>query len=546
MELRGNDSTAATHLGFPQKRAPFCNTKSRCNAWLQWWIVGSRGVVRIVEQTDHSEHHYAALDLGSNSFHMIIASEEQGHVRILDRLREAVCLASGLDSENLLTDEAMDRALACITRFAQRLRDFPNRQVRVVGTNTLRKARNADKFLLRARSALGHPIEIIAGREEARLIYLGVVNSHTPPSDNQLVVDIGGGSTEIIIGREEPLERESLHTGCVEQSLRFFEHGKLSQERFDRAVLAARVEVAAIATHFRRTGWSTAVGTSGTIKAIGNIVANQGWSRHGISADSLLELQRSMSDAGHTEMLQFEGLSRDRTPVFAGGVSVLRAVFEELGIESMQVSSGALREGLLHDLIGRTHHEDVRPRTVDAMARRYGADERQSTRIANTAADLLRQSSDAWGLSAVDDGDLLSWAAQLHEIGLSVAHTQYHKHAEYLTSNADMPGFSRQEQAILAFLTRAHRRKFPMKALVNLPEYLIERVVRLALLLRLSVLLHRAREDRELPELRLVVNGERLQLRFPDRWLDMHPLTLALLEEERVYIEKTGYALSFT
>jgi exopolyphosphatase/guanosine-5'-triphosphate,3'-diphosphate pyrophosphatase len=212
----------------------------------------------------------------------------------------------------------------------------------------------------------------------------------------------------------------------------------------------------------------------------------------------------------------------------------------------MQVSSGALREGLLHDLIGRTHHEDLRPRTVAAMARLYGVDEQQSTRVADTAEALLRQSSGAWGLSAVDDGDLLSWAAQLHEIGLSVAHTHYHKHAEYLTSNADMPGFSQQEQAIVAFLTRAHRRKFPMKALATLPEYLIERVMRLALLLRLSVLLHRAREDRELPALSLVVNGGRLQLRFPDRWLDMHPLTLALLEEERLYIEKTGYALCFT
>ncbi len=488
----------------------------------------------------------AAVDLGSNSFHLIVAQPHNGHMRVLDRLRETVRLAAGLDERNRLSAEARERALDCLRRFGQRLKDMPSGSVRVVGTNTLRKARNAGDFIEEAAAALGHPIEIIAGREEARLIYLGVSHSLPDAPDNHLVVDIGGGSTEVIIGKRfEALHRESLYMGCVSYSGSFFPNGRLTASAMRKAVLAARLELEPVEADYRRIGWSDAVGASGTVKAVRQVVEQNGWSEAGITHSSLLRLSEAMVKAGHVDRLDLKGLKEERRPVFAGGVAVLLALFEALEIETMQVSDWALREGVLYDLIGRIRHEDVRERTISTMAERYKVDGEQAQRVEKTAQALLERVADVWELD--DDGaeNLLGWAARLHEIGLAVAHSQHHKHSAYLLENSDMPGFSRQEQQWLALLVRSHRRKFPGGLFKGLSSGTATRLNRLAVLLRLAVALRRSRSESLPTEIGIAVEGKSVTLQMPERWLNAHPLTRAELEIEAGYLKAAKYRLEF-
>lgn len=480
----------------------------------------------------------AAVDLGSNSFHMIVAQLIGGELRTVDRLREMVRLAAGLSGDNQLSEEAQQRAIACLSRFGQRLRGMPLDRVRVVGTNTLRKARNAQQFIAEAAVALGHPIEIIAGREEARLIYLGVSQSLPESIGQHLVVDIGGGSTEIIIGhRAESIYRESLYMGCVSYSQAHFPNGKVNANSMARAIMAARLELEPFESRYRALGWRDAVGASGTIKAISEVVQQSGWSDDGITIEALRQLADALVAAGHVNKLQLAGLKDERRPVFAGGVAVLLAIFESLSIDRMQVSDWALREGLLFDLVGRIRHEDVRERTIATMSERFDVDRAQARRVSDTALAALAQVANAWDLHDEEARYQLGWAAQLHEIGLAVAHTQHHKHAAYLLENSDMPGFSQQEQRRLALLVRSHRRKFPIGLFRSLPAATALRYQRLALLLRLAVALYRGRSDNPLPELTLLPNEQGVTLQLSAQWLDQHPLTAADLAVESGYLK---------
>ncbi|SCZ51841.1 exopolyphosphatase [Thiohalomonas denitrificans] len=488
----------------------------------------------------------AAVDLGSNSFHLIVAQPLNGHMHVVDRLRETVRLAAGLDARDHLSADARERALECLRRFGQRLEGLPPGSVRVVGTNTLRKARNAGDFIEEATAALGHPVEIIAGREEARLIYLGVSHSLPDAPDNHLVVDIGGGSTEVIIGKRfEALHRESLHMGCVSYSRRFFPKGRLTKSAMDEAVIAARLELEPVEADYRRFGWSDAVGASGTAKAVRQVMEQNGWSESGITLASLRRLSEAMIKAGHVDNLDFKGLKEERRPVFAGGVAVLIALFEALEIEAMQVSEWALREGVLYDLIGRIRHEDVRERTITAMAKRYNVDAAQAQRVEKTTLALLEPVADPWGLDGGEADYLLGWAARLHEIGLAVAHSQHHKHAAYLLENSDMPGFSRQEQQSLALLVRSHRQKFPAARLKGVPPATATYLQRMAVLLRLAVALHRSRNDASLSGVGIAVDGKRITLKLPKGWLDANPLTRADLEVEARFLSAANYKFTF-
>jgi exopolyphosphatase/guanosine-5'-triphosphate,3'-diphosphate pyrophosphatase len=384
----------------------------------------------------------AAVDLGSNSFHMIIARFEDGQLDVVDRLREQVQLGAGLDRYKRLTPETRQRALECLGRFGQRLRDLPQGSVRAVGTNTLRMARNSDTFLLEAERALGHPIEIIAGREEARLIYLGVAGSIADDRGQRLVIDIGGGSTEYIIGmRSEPFYRESLFMGCVSFAKRFFAKGRITRAALNRAEIAARQELQTIETFYRQVGWAQAIGASGTILAIARVLQANGWGDGTITRAGLDSLRAALLAKGQVEKLDFEGLRRDRAPIFPSGVAILSASFDMLQIERMQVSDGALREGLLYELLGRIHHEDVREKTVAVtvavLVERSRLDTSHAERVAATAAMLFTQVAAGWGLDA-EDGQLLQWAARLHEVGLSVAHNQFHRHGAYILTHADL------------------------------------------------------------------------------------------------------------
>ncbi|MDE2088959.1 MAG: exopolyphosphatase [Gammaproteobacteria bacterium] len=488
----------------------------------------------------------AAVDLGSNSFHMLVARVADGELHIVDRMREVVRLAAGLDARQRLTRKARRRALECLARFGQRLRGLPAGSVRAVGTNTLRQARNAGEFLTESQRVLGHPIDVISGREEARLIYLGVSHSLADDGGRRLVIDIGGGSTEFIIGeRFDAQHMESLFMGCVGMSRQYFPDGALTRGNLERAVLAARLELQNIEAYYRRIGWQTAIGSSGTLLSIAEVVRAQRWSDHGITLEALHRLRKALIEAGSIKRLALNGLRAERAPIFPGGVAILLAAFEALGIERMTLSSGALREGLLYDLLGRIRHEDVRERTIAALTSRYQIDGVQAARVERTALACLAQTAAAWKLQDEAHRNALNWAARLHEIGLAIAHNQYHKHGAYLLANADLPGFTRQEQRLLAALVRGHRRKFPEAVFKELPDYQVEPARRLCVLLRLAVLLHRIRRDAAQPPLTLTATGKGLRLRFPSGWLARHPLTRADLAQEAEYLQAAKLKLSF-
>jgi exopolyphosphatase / guanosine-5'-triphosphate,3'-diphosphate pyrophosphatase len=493
----------------------------------------------------HESEELAAIDLGSNSFHMLIARHTGGQITVIDRLRERVQLAAGFDENNDLTGEAQERGIACLARFGQRLEPLEQVRVRAVGTNTLRKAKNAREFLERAQLALGHRIEVISGREEARIVYLGVAHNISDDTGRRLVVDIGGGSTECIIGeRFEARKTDSLHMGCVSHTLDFFGDGKLRRENFRSAVTAARVELETIERDFRKTGWVSAVGSSGTITAIEGILRANGWGEDGITRAGLRSLREYLVEVGRITKVSLPGLSADRAPVLPGGLAVLMGVFKSLKIERMTVSTGALREGLLYDTIGRSTHEDVRRQTIASMCERYSVDSNQASRVEATALRCLDQVAYAWGLHHPDLRQMLSWSARLHEIGLALSYSGNHNHGAYLVANTEMPGFSHEKQAFLAALIRAHRRRLRLDNLDELRQAGGEEAIYLALILRLAAALNRGRDPQPLPTFQLVAAARTIELRFPHGWLGQKPLTSADLENERSWLAETGFTFT--
>jgi exopolyphosphatase/guanosine-5'-triphosphate,3'-diphosphate pyrophosphatase len=490
----------------------------------------------------------AAIDLGSNSFHMIVARVMNGHLQIIDKMKDMVRLGEGLTADKRLRPEVANRALECLRRYAQRLRPLPAENIRVVGTNTMRQVHPDDNFHSLAEKALLHPIEIIAGREEARLIYLGVAHGLAADDETRLVVDIGGGSTELIIGQGyQPHERESLHMGCVSITRRFFADGRITAQALVDAELACSLEIRPVRYEFRDSDWTRAIGSSGSIKSIANVILQEGWNKTGICCESLARLRQALVDAGTIDRLNLKGLSDERKPVFAGGLAVLTAIFNQIGIEHMEVSSEALREGLIYDMIGRSHDEDARELTLKTLMRRYDVDLQQVDRVEATAQALLEQAKRAWNLHHEPRYKaMLSWATKVHEIGLTVSHSQFQKHGAYLLEKSDLSGFSLREQKVLAALVRGHRRKFPAAIFDALPLDVVNCSKQLCILLRLSVLTHRARSAVAKPVPRLEVEDHRISLVFPKDWITHHPLTRKELEQEALYLETAGYLLRFS
>ena len=489
----------------------------------------------------------AAIDLGSNSFHMIVARIVDGQLQVIDRLREMVQLAAGLDKKRRLSEAAQEQALACLARFSQRLRHMPPARVRIVGTNTLRQARNGRDFLAKAEAVLGHPVEVVSGMEEARLIYLGVAHSIADSPGQRLVVDIGGGSTELIIGeRFDPLHLESLSMGCVSMTRKCFSEGRIRDTELRAAELAVSLMMEPVTEGFQDRGWDHVIGASGTIKAIRDVVVGEGWSQEGITLAALRQLRAALSKEGKAiAIAERWDLHPARAKVFTGGFAVLHGLCEALAIEHIQVSDGALREGLLYDLMGRIRHEDVRDRTIAALGRRYGLDANHAERVAMTALNLLEQVRLDWDLADEELAHALGWAARLHEVGLAIAHSQHHKHGAYVLRHGDLPGFSRGAQALLSALVLSHRRKFARNAFASLPEDLQLSAQRLCALLRLAVVPHRSRGRQQLPSLNIHVDQERIRLEFPVNWLAERPLTRADLEQEARYLKKAGFRLKF-
>lgn len=484
----------------------------------------------------------AAVDLGSNSFRLQLAKVEGEQLFMHDSLRDMVRLGAGLGPDKMLAPEAIERAIECLRRFGERLRGLDPHAVRAVATNTFRVAKNAPQLLERAQEALGFPIEIIAGREEARMIFVGVSHSLPSSADKRLVIDIGGGSTEFIVGQGfEPQEMESLYMGCVSYSLRYFGDGKLSEGNMRRAEIAARSEIQGIRRGFSSSHWQEAIGSSGSARALGEILRLNGLSDGSITRTGLAGLKGLLLKAKEIRKLELPGLSAERSLVIAGGFTIMAAAFAELGIERMTVANGALREGVLYELLGRMQHHDTREATVRQFKRRYHVDSRQAERVQTLTLTLFEQIADKLHMEEAVARQYLSWAARLHEIGVSIAHSGYHKHSAYIIENADMPGFSRMDQQILGLLLRAQRRALTK---LNLPPVHDDRLA-LVMTLRLAVLFHRNRMNTELPELKLSLERTGyFALQVESGWLAENPLTEAELLAESAYWKDINVTLA--
>lgn len=479
---------------------------------------------------------------------MIVCSLKDGKLHIIDRLKEMVRLASGLDKKNYLDLTTQKRALECLERFGQRIRNLPPESVRCVGTSTLRNATNARQFIIKAERALGHRIHIISGVEEARLIYQGVAHSLSSSANKRFVMDIGGGSTEYIIGTDDkPRLKESLNMGCVSMSNLFFKDGKLSPEAFNDALLLAEQKLEPHQMFYDRSNWDEAIGASGSLRAIQKVLESSGWSNNGITLNGLDKLIDRIKSVKHVTELNLPDLDPERLPVFPGGVAIVAATFKTLGIEQMTVSDGALREGLVYDLLGRIYNRDIRSETVRILTERYHTDQAHAQRIKQTLGAMLAQ------IQLFEDDDsqengihFLNWAADLHEMGRDIAHSQYHKHGAYIVANADLAGFSKQDQAVVATLIKSHRRKFSMERFEALHEPWRHYAPIMTILLRLAILLHRNRHDVELPVFTISISKNKIKLNFPVNWLDRAPLTRADLDREAEYLKAAGYKLNYS
>jgi exopolyphosphatase/guanosine-5'-triphosphate,3'-diphosphate pyrophosphatase len=489
----------------------------------------------------------AAVDLGSNSFHMIICSLKDGKLQTIDRLKEMVRLAAGLDHNRNLDLATQEKALACLERFGQRISNFPPHSVSIVGTNTLRLAKNAQQFIGKAEKALGHPIHIISGIEEARLIYQGVAHSLAGNGgNNRFVMDIGGSSTEYIIGQQDTAHtKESLNMGCVTVSKQFYKRGRISKKNFKQACLFVEQQLEPFQRKFNRRNWDEAIGASGSLRSINNVLQTSGWSDNGITMNGLEQLVTQLLKLTHYDQIQFPALSLERRPVFAGAVSIVYATFKTLNIDQMTVSDGALREGLIYDLLGRIYNHDIRSETSKLMAKRYHSDQKHAEQIKATLRFMVEQLQEQPCFQDCPESmQFLEWAADLHEIGIEIAHSQFQKHSAYIIENGDLAGFSKQDQLVLSRLVRSQRKKFNLDRFADLHLPWRHFAPIMAVVFRLAVLLNRNRLTPP-PRFSIDFTGQTVRLIFPDKWLEQSPLTQADLEQEKDYLKEAKFNLLF-
>lgn len=484
----------------------------------------------------------AAIDLGSNSFHLIVARLEHGELKPIETLAEKVQLGAGLRRGKLAKD-AIDRGLACLARFAQLLGSIEPSRIRVVGTNALRQAKNRREFTEAAEEILGVPVDVVYGREEARLVYVGVAHTLADDEHSRLVVDIGGGSTEFIVGqRFEPTRMESLQIGCVSYAETFFGKGQISKKCYQAAYDQTLIEVSHIRKHYRSKHWVEAVGSSGTLQAIELLVTMAGWRQEGIDRKSLEKLRKKLLGYEHADRLDLVGLNDNRRYVIAAGVAITEAIFDGLGIDVMRTSPGALREGVLYDLIGRLQHEDVRERTISALLARYNADEATATLLGNRVAWLSESVAPVWKFTE-NDVELLQWAGRCHEIGVAIAQKHFNRHSAYLLQNSDLPGFSQQEQELMATIVRGLTGKIRAELFTGLSGITKVKVKKMIALLRVASIFKYVEELEALPEFVVSANQESLSLSFPEGWCEQHPLTTWELGEAQTAFAKLGVSV---
>ena len=485
--------------------------------------------------------YFAAVDLGSNSFHMLVGRWNDGQIEVIDREKEMVQIARGLDERGALDEETMQRALDCLRRFSERLHGIPAEQVRAVGTKTLRAAKKSRQFLGLAQQALGHPIQIISGYEEARLVYCGFSHSIADDQRNRLVIDIGGGSTEFIIGKgHSPVLLESLNLGCVAFTKRFFSADIPFKKAMQNAYLEACSEIETIRKQYRARGWELAYGTSGTIRAIGDLCA----------PNSAMVINREALKNVEEKIIADEGVLDSQVPrlrreVLPAGLAVLRAIFDQLNVDEVRVADATLKEGLIYDTVGRFSNDDSREETVSKLMQRYSVDADQAQRVQRTALAFWTgiKEADKGIIAGVSRTKILKWAANVHEIGLSVSHSAHHNHGLYLLQHSDLAGFGRLEQFILANLVGFHRKKLRPERLSVIDESMQAAFLPVLLCLRLSVLFNRNRDDLAvLPKLRR--ENDRYYLQISEQWLQDNPLTQASLTKEISQLSNIGLTLS--
>ncbi|MEZ8503961.1 guanosine-5'-triphosphate,3'-diphosphate diphosphatase [Vibrio splendidus] len=484
---------------------------------------------------------YAAIDLGSNSFHMLVVRHIDGSVQTMAKIKRKVRLAAGLNENNALSTEAMQRGWDCLSLFAERLQDIPEENIRIVGTATLRTAINVDIFLEKANQILGYDINVISGEEEAATIYKGVAHT-SGGSGRRLVVDIGGASTEMIIGEGFSAKAlTSLKMGCVTWLERHFKDRQLTATNFNNAIEAAKSTLAPILDSYTDIGWDVCVGASGTVQALQEIMLAQGMDEV-ITHAKLKRLQKQAMITERLEELEIEGLTLERALVFPSGLSILIAIFELLEIDSMTLAGGALREGLAYEMVDELRQEDIRARTVKSVQSRYQMDVSYGEQVAVVAQTLLEQAGAEEWVSEPQAGVLLQTAAKLHEIGLTIDFKKGGEHSAYLLQNLDLPGFTRAQKHYLGELTRRYREQ-----LTSLPEQHAisgtssKRILRI---LRLAILLTHRRNPALEPEFKLATDGNNLTLTLSKQWLADNPLTAAELEIESNRQTDIGWPLN--
>lgn len=494
----------------------------------------------------HPTEFIAAIDLGTNSFHMVIAKHHNKALSIIDRDKEKIQLGRGLTKDNRLTEAAISKALNCLSRFNERLKAHQVTRVKVVGTNTLRVAKNRMEFLAQARQIFNYPIDIIAGKEEARLIYTGVRKSGAA-KDRTLVIDIGGGSTEIVIGHKRDIKAlDSMHMGCVTFQTRYFKGDEISAENFDKAETAAALELLPIIEQYKSHHWDQAVGCSGTIQSILSIVVSQNSLVSKISLNDLLALKEYLVKTKHVNNIELEGLIDDRKGILPAGLAILIALLKGLGIKELGVSDSALREGLLYEMIDAKTNSSIRETTINRMLKLCHVDIKHAKRVEVTALDCLKQVEEAWDLKDEEHKQLLTLASLVHEIGLVISFNQVHKHSAYILNNADLHGFTQHQKMLLAAVVRGFRRKFPALHFESIPLENRLACKRLCRLLRLAVIINHQRSEHKITGFQLQADHHGLALTLPKSVTEDYPLLLADLAVEERYMDMAGYELNVT
>lgn len=490
---------------------------------------------------------FAAIDLGSNSFHMIVARIVNGSIQILSRIKRRVRLAEGLDENRVLNQAAIDRGVACLALFSKRLQGFAPENVKVVGTYTLRRAVNNHDFLAQAKAVFPYPIEIISGKQEAALIYAGV--SHTQAEQGRkLVVDIGGGSTEMSIGEGFHLLRaESRHMGCVSFAKRFFEHGELSRERFDQAYHTAMEKIEDLGWEYRELGWQHVFGSSGTVKTVSKVLIANGYSDEVITESRLTDLIEHCLRFSSFSRIELNGLLEERADVLVPGLAILLALFRTFHIQTMRYSDGALREGVMYGWESGFQVKNIRQRTAEALAAQFNIDNAQAVRVRNTALMLFEQIGNWKNRRQIKElKSMIKWASLLHEVGISINHNGVNRHSAYIIAHRDLPGFGSEQQNLLALLMRHHLKSFKLSDIRSTTRYQHRDILTLLRLFRLAVLLNRARQATSLPQhMKLTAEKSNWLLQFSSDFLAQNPLIAADLDEERKLLEGLELGLDY-